>query len=265
MQRIELKQDNLNTQTRLFSHEPLKQPVFLNSIPKSGSHLLRNILRIFVPLQQHFKYGFIHQLSMDKDKRAWDKRRPTLSWGHLMFSDQAVINLKDTRKILLVRDPYDWVLARARFFMSEEFKGNVGHISGDNMTAEEWFNLMIFGIQGSKETYVPSMNDIYSHNGVAWMHTSSVVLKFEDLIQHVKNANTAEAEVFFRELLDACGIEMPDDWRERVRVGSDPRQSGTARQNLTGIRMELPDELPQGQRDLIDFAAPGVRRLLGYE
>jgi hypothetical protein len=261
MPRIKLKPDNLNQRNAEFSQVPLKQPVFLNSIPKSGSHLLRNIMRMFVPLKQHFKSGFIQLPSMQEDHVAWDKDKPTLSWGHLLFSDNSTIFLKDARKVLLVRDPYDWVLARARFFMSEEFKGSVGHISGHNVTAEQFLNMMIFGIH--KKT--PNLKEIYMHNGVAWMHTDTLVLKFEDLLHAVKNLDEPEAEVFFNKLLGACGIDMPDDWRERVRVGSDKRQSGTARENLTDIRMELPGELPDGQKKLIDFAVPGLRKALGYE
>jgi hypothetical protein len=29
--------------------------------------------------------------------------------------------------------------------------------------------------------------------------------------------------------------------------------------------MTLPDELPDGQKQLIDFAVPGLRKTLGYE
>ena len=261
MPHIKLKPDNLNQRNAEFSQVPLKHPVFLNSVPKSGSHLQRNIMRMFAPVDQHFKPGFIQLPSMQEDQVAWDKDRPTLSWGHLLYSDNSVIFLKDTRKVLLVRDPYDWVLARARFFMSEEFEGAVSHISGYNVTAEQFLNLMIFGIHQK----VPNLREIYMHNGVAWMHTDTLVLKFEDLLAAVKNLDEPEAEVFFRKLLEHCGIDMPDDWRERVRVGSDKKQSGTARENLTKIRMKLPSTLPEGQKELIDFAIPGLRKALGYE
>jgi hypothetical protein len=261
MPRIKLKPDNLNARNAEFTQVPLKQPVFLNSVPKSGSHLQRNIMRMFVPVDQHFKSGFIQLPSMQNDHVAWDKDKPTLSWGHLLYSDNSAIFLKDTRKVLLVRDPYDWILARARFFMSEEFKGNVGHISDYNVTAEQFLNMMIFGIHRK----VPDMKEIYTHNGVAWMHTDTCVLKFEDLLHAVKNLDELEAEVFFRKLLDACGIDMPDDWLERVRVGSDREQSATARENLVDIRMKFPGELPEGQKKLIDFAVPGLRKVLGYE
>ena len=49
-----------------------------------------------------------------------------------------------------------------------------------------------------------------------------------------------------------------------MTVGADRRQSGTARENLTGIRLKLPDELPEKHCRLIEYAAPGLRSILGY-
>jgi hypothetical protein len=66
-------------------------------------------------------------------------------------------------------------------------------------------------------------------------------------------------------LLRDCGIkDLPHDWRERVRVGSDREQSGTARENLEGLAVKIPDELPDIQKRLVNVAAPGLRELLGY-
>ena len=78
--------------------------------------------------------------------------------------------------------------------------------------------------------------------------------------------DTAEAESFFAGLFHDCALgDLPEDWRERVRVGSDREQSATARENLAGGGFEVPDELPDVQRKLVDYAAPGLRAILGYE
>jgi hypothetical protein len=48
-------------------------------------------------------------------------------------------------------------------------------------------------------------------------------------------------------------------------VGSDRRQSRTARENLNLAKgMVVPDVLPDVQKRLVDFSAPGLRALLGY-
>jgi isopenicillin N synthase-like dioxygenase len=64
-----------------------------------------------------------------------------------------------------------------------------------------------------------------------------------------------------------CGLDgLPDDWRERVRVGADRDQSSTARENLVGGGdLVVPKELSQEQKDLVNYAAPGLRKILGYE
>jgi hypothetical protein len=99
------------------------------------------------------------------------------------------------------------------------------------------------------------------------LDTKIRLLRFEDLLHHVKNIDTAEAEAFFAGLLKVCAIEeLPKDWRERVRVGSDRQQSGTARENLVGGgKFDVPDELSDMQKELVNYAAPGLRKILGYE
>jgi hypothetical protein len=81
----------------------------------------------------------------------------------------------------------------------------------------------------------------------------------------VRNLDSDDAEAYFASTLKYCGIKvLPDDWRERIRIGSDRKQSGTARENLAGPASGIPDELPDEQKKLVDFAVPGLRQLLGY-
>ena len=66
--------------------------------------------------------------------------------------------------------------------------------------------------------------------------------------------------------MDMAGLPgLPDDWRERVKIGSDRKQSGTARENLRDVKITIPDELTDDQKELVNYAAPGLRTLLGYE
>ncbi|MBI1365901.1 MAG: hypothetical protein GC153_08080 [Alphaproteobacteria bacterium] len=259
---VRMKPDTLNEENRKFEQRPLKQPLFINSVPKSGTHLLRNIVRMFVPVEQQYDAQFIQFPNLQKHLAAFDPTKNRLSWGHLLFSDASVVELQGVRKIILYRDPYSWVLARARFFLSDEFEGNIDLVKGGKIKVEELLNMMILGVYQK----VPSMFDLYIHNAVAWLGAVDGVVRFEDLVANLKRLDDLEAEVYFRKLFAACGIDpVPDDWRERVRIGSDPKQSGTARENLTGVDIEIPDELPPMQKKLVEFAAPGLRSILGYE
>lgn len=261
MPEVNVKADTLDTENSRFPQVRLTQPVFLNSVPKSGSHLLRNIVRMFVPLEQHYARDFIQWPTLQQHRAAFDAAHPMLSWGHLFFADASAIETASARRILLYRDPYDWVIARARFFVSEQFAGNLDHLKSGSLSADELLTMMIFGIPGK----APSLNDIYEMNAAAWLGARVHAVKYEQLVDHLGDLDSDVSENFFGRLLDVCGIALPDDWRERVRIGSDRSQSGTARENLTGVSIDFPATLSERHRSLVDYQAPGLRALLGYE
>jgi hypothetical protein len=256
---VNLKPDTLNDENRKFAQAELRHALFLNSIPKSGSHLLRNIIRMFVPVEQQYAAQFIQIQFLHEHLGAFSDPRNFLSWGHLFFTDSAAVAVGNVRQVVLVRDPYEWVLARARFFVSDEFQG-FDLIKEGTLSPEAILNMMILGIPEK----APPLLTLFTYNAVAWLGTGAHLVRYEDLVGALRDLDSENGERYFSELLSMCGIERPDDWRERVRVGSDPKQSGTARDNLTGIKTMFPKELPQYQRKMIDFAAPGLRELLGY-
>ncbi len=260
MPRVIATPDNLDELNPNYKQEPLTQTFFLNSVPKSGSHLLKNIVRMFVPVDQQYNRDFIQYPTLKNHQSAFHPSKPQLSWGHLLFGDGPSILLKDASHILLVRDPYDWVLARTRFFLSDNFQANLEHMKNGKVNMEEFLNMMIFGVFN----LFPTMREIYENNAVAWMGTKAQFVKYEDLIQHVKNLESTEAETFFKDLLGLAEIDLPEDWRERVQIGSDRKQSGTARENLMLKGQQVPEVLPDTQKKLVDYACPGLRDILGY-
>lgn len=261
MPEIWIHADTLDEDNAKFAQKPLRQPVFLNSVPKSGSHLLRNILRMFVPVEQQYKADFIQWPTLQQHRAAFDASAPKLSWGHLFMADASVIETAGARRILLYRDPYDWVVARARFFISEQFSGNVDHLKSGELGIDDLLTMMIFGLPGK----APSLNDMYELNAAAWLGTKVHAVKYEDIVRHLSHLAGDEARQYFEGLLLACGIDLPEDWQERVSIGSSKDQSGTARENLTGLSVEFPETLGLCHRALVDYHAPGLRALLGYD
>lgn len=259
--RVLAKADNLNELNLNFKQEPLTQHLFLNSVPKSGSHLLKNIVRMFVPVEQQYQVDFIQYPTLKKHHKVFLNKTPLLSWGHMLFTDAPAILLKDIKHVLLVRDPYDWVLARTRFFLSENFQYNLEDLKYGRTSTEDFMNMMIFGLHNR----FPNMREIFEINAVQWLGTSAKVIKYEDIIKHLKNLDSAETKLFFKNLLGFADIDLPDDWKERVLIGSDRKQSGTARENLNLKGQDIPAELPDIQKQLVDYYCPGLRKLLGYE
>lgn len=261
MQTIHLRPDDLDARNREFAQAPLRQSLFLNSVPKAGSHLLRNIIRMFVPVEQQYQSDFIQYASLKKHLAAFDGPPPKLSWGHLFFSDISAITTSKARKILLVRDPYTWVISKARFMLSNEFTGELDILKRAPITPEDLINMVIFGIHRTN----PSLADTYTHNAVAWLGTEAHLIRYEELVGALKDIDGDAGEQYFAELFEACGLDRPEDWRKRVAIGSDRERSGTAAENLTGtLAAALPRELNAVQKRLVDYAAPGLRDLLGY-
>jgi hypothetical protein len=120
-------------------------------------------------------------------------------------------------------------------------------------------NMMILGVNG----HVPTLQDIYTYNAVAWMGTHAVMVRYEDIIDALNDLGSKRSEAFFAKLLDDCGLALPGDWRERVEAGADRRESRTASENLN-LTVEFPKMLPDIQKRLVDFHAPSLRALLGY-
>src|SRR5206468_5003879 len=238
MPTIKLKHDTLDQDTARFAPTRLKEPLFVNSLQKSGSHLLRNVLRMFVPLDQQYREQFIQWGNLKDHLHAFQPEFPFFSYGHLFFADSSAIELAKVRKIILYRDPYSWVLARARFFVSDEFEGNLSFLKEDRLSIDDLLTLMIVGIP----TKAPSLSDMYELNVAAWLGSSAYPVRYEDIAKNSEALDAPEAETFFGELLSAAGIgDLPANWRERVRVGSDRRHSGTARENLTGNHVSIPE------------------------
>jgi hypothetical protein len=260
--RVRVKPDTLDEENRKFEQHPLKQPLFLNSVPKSGSHLLRNIVRMFVPVEDQYKAEFIQHHFLDQHLAAFDPRRNMLSWGHLFFHEPSRAALRGVRHIVLVRDPYQWVLAQARFVLSNEFVvAGFDELKRPDVPVDWILNLMV---QGRHPQLAP-LAVAFHYNAVAWLDQGVHLVRYEELIQALRNLESADSESYFSELFEACGIIISDDWQDRVRVGSDRKQSGTARENLTGIAAKFPSELPDDQKQLVDLVYPGLRAVLGYE
>jgi len=255
--------DTLDRQVERFDQKPLATPVVLNSIPKGGTHLLRNILRMFVPVDQHYDRDFLQSPNMHLHLAALNPNAPRLSSAHLLFDDQAAANLAKVKHLLLVRDPHTWVLARARFLVSDAFdQPNLSHLKSGLFPVDTLISMMIFGIHQK----LPALSDIYTHNALAWIASRQVhLVRYEDLSAAAEALDSDQADKYFSELLDACQIERPRDWKERVRVGADRRSSRTSRENLSlPPGLAFPDTLSDAHQKLIDIHAPGLRAFLGY-
>ena len=257
---IRSKPDTLGPEVRRFAQAPLRQTAFLNSVPKCGTHLLRNIVRMFVPAEQHYDREFVQVQNLQQHITAFTPARPQFSVGHLLFADISLMALKHAKQVILVRDPYDYVLARTRFSLSDQLDHpELNPLKNGAVSVEQMMNLMIFGIPGKG----PALREAFTFHAVAWLGTGVELVRYEDIVVELKDLEAPSAEPFFKDLLAKFGIALPADWRERVRVGSAREHSATSREKLS-LGQVVPEVLPDTQKQMVDFMAPGLRQLLGY-
>jgi hypothetical protein len=121
-------------------------------------------------------------------------------------------------------------------------------------------NLVIEGIRPQ----LAPLAITYHYNAVAWLEAGVHLVRYEELLATLRDLESANSASYFSTLFEACGIRRPDDWLDRVRIGSDRKQSSTARENLTGVAAKIPTELPDQQKQQVDLAYPGLRTKLGY-
>src|SRR3546814_19427116 len=115
---------------------------------------------MFVPVDQQYGRDFIQWANLQQHRGAFDPARPMLSWGHLFLADASAIETAPARRILLYRDPYDWVISRARLFVSEQFVSTMVHLQSDALTVAELLMLLFFGFPGQ----APSSPHLYDLN-----------------------------------------------------------------------------------------------------
>jgi hypothetical protein len=81
MPRIVARGYNLNELNRNYVQTPLLAPAFLNSVPKCGTHLMRNIVRMFVPVEQQYHAMFIQHPVLRQHLAAFSQDRPYSQLG----------------------------------------------------------------------------------------------------------------------------------------------------------------------------------------
>ena len=147
---------------------------------------------------QHYDREFIQIPNFQQHLSAFARDRPQFSVGHVVFADMSVMALKRARHVILVRDPYDYVLARARFSLSDQFNHpQLNHMKGGAVTVEQMLNFMIFGVPGRS----PALREVFLFHAVAWMGAGGEIVRYEDIVEHLGKLDTPGGEAFFADLL----------------------------------------------------------------
>jgi hypothetical protein len=64
-------------------------------------------------------------------------------------------------------------------------------------------------------------------NYLGWYVYGADVIRYEDLVQSVRDVNGAASKLFFERLLRLVDVDLPEDCRDRVSAGGSPELSWT--------------------------------------
>jgi hypothetical protein len=264
------------------------QPVVLLTVPKCGTMLLRNILVHFIG-PEHFyipfvtdanyrqvlensvpqKMFFTAQVLHDLEKSTYLRDilensvlQKKFFTGHVLHNLETADCLRKSKVVVLVRDPRSYIMAWARFFYSVQNPKDkiMKFIQANKVPLDEAITHAILGTS-CEGTILSSVRDAFLLYGLAWFNSAAVVVRYEDLLTHVKQIDSPEARKYFFSILEGLDIEPPSDWKQRVLSGADKRLSATF---IKGVVYDHQKGLSKYHLDLIEVVAPNLISRLGY-
>jgi hypothetical protein len=255
-----------------FAPVPRRHNVFINTLPRSGTHLLSNLMTGFLGFASTYPSLISNRINAipgptTLDHSFFTNLRPTLNqyglhYGHIRWTPSAAVFLKSFKTIQLIRDPYSQIISLASLFLEpySRVNGPVGYYVQKNKL--NLFDVVKLLLHGSDEhPHISSAQQIIQETSVQWLSAGHHVLRFEDLISAVKNVDGAGAKDFFAAIFDAIETPLPDDWKRRVATLSAFELSHTIASKTNKLSW---GDIPEALKFAIRNELAMVRKQLGY-
>ena len=193
----------------------------INSHPKSGTHLVRNILG-------HFNWHAFYRPILFFDTFEPVLRGATSQFyaGHIPYAMFAVFDqIEDFNSVLLIRHPYAIALALARAFY------DINTTRADHLQMREEFSFseivkrVICGYDCAGIRSSPLAKSL-SEFTCEWLGQTPFTVKFEEIVARLKGPDY-RLVAYLAPLLEGMYGAVPDDAAQRIRAGAAPAISVT--------------------------------------
>ncbi len=246
-------------------------PVFGNAKPKSGSHLLLQILSGFCQIAP---YAYVESEPIRTVKATGGRRSPTevlkdlektssgiISWGYLDATPENVSFLCQPNRVnyFIYRDPRDMLISHV-FFATEMHEGHGMHEHYSQLSSfDERLKVAITGID-KDNLYLASVAQRYT--GVfEWLNQPSVLcIRFEDLIE--KREPTLNAML---DQVEKTGYKIPTPREKAMPILLETVQPNKSKTFRTGKTGEWQKYYKPEHKALFKEVAGDLLIRLGYE
>ncbi len=249
----------------------LTKPVFVCSVPKSGTHLLKGILTsifgedLVFPPETYGSYLLLNELDILTQSELKNK----IYFGHIQYSKKLSDRLAGLPKLLLVRDPRDYIVSQAYYWdKHKKIESSLEQIYRELPGWDVKLSAAIFGMRrrgGNEGSVLLPVNESFMNHCINWLHSSnSLLVRFEDIVGSQFGGDNDRVIQTVRSILYFIGSTIDDEERllDCIYLGSDPAKSQTFRSGKIGSwRQEFnTDHVKQ-----FKLVAPGLVSVLRYE
>ncbi len=246
-------------------------PIFGNSKPKSGSHLLLQILNGFTKIMpyRYVDADPIRTIEKEGRRKAKEeildelKRVPTgvIGWGYLEATEENASFLTAAGRVnyFIYRDPRDMLVSQV--FFATDMHGEHGMHAYYNSLPDVAARLKV-AITGIDRDGLYMVNVRQRYEGVfQWLEQKNIMcICFEDLIGNRDDTLNAMLDE-----VEKTGYEIPTSREKALSVlakAIQPKKSHTFRSGKTGGWKE---HFTEGHRELFKDVAGDLLVRLGYE
>lgn len=213
--------------------------IFLNSIPKSGTHLLQQIVTgmplIKLNPDGQFYEGYPEQLP-DHRRRLSLMKPFEFGAGHVYHSPlwSNMIQSLGHKHIFISRDPRDVIISFA-YFITERYPHHELHryFTQDLKTQKQRFLALIQGVKQSAITY-PNINDWYRRFH-GWKQDSSTLhITYEQLVSSSSSRYDTLRKIAYYVWAGTVPPIPVEQMVHRMNANIDPKKSVTFRKGSIG-------------------------------
>jgi hypothetical protein len=246
--------------------------IFGNAMPKSGSHLVLQILQGIAAVApfRYVDHKPIRTITADGRNRSqteifkdlWALKSGAIGWGYLTSNPEYLRYVErhpDLITFFIYRDPRDRLISSI-FYAVDIHHGHVQHDYYTSISMEERIKTEILGRDVPGLEHLPNIYDHYARY-TGWLECPSVLcLRFEDLIQYQQDS--------LEKILDHIekhAVKLPTTREKAIAVikkAIQPEKSPTFREGKTGKWQEY---FTEEHKQLFKDVAGDLLIRLGYE